>query len=241
MAAAVAVQRRRRVLSCSSRSLTRSIRNGDCPVRHAGIGGSPAPVVPYHLATLAPLLSGLLNQVGYQAADVLGISRGGGLAQQFALDCPARVPRLVLVATGPGALMVPGHLRVLPHLLMPRRHRDPGHAARIAAGLYGGSVRDNPVLARDLLRATTRLGLDRGYYHQLPSAIGWTSLPQLRQPTPILAGDDDLIIPLVNARIMHRLMPRSELHIYHGGHLELAADAERLAPIVESFLTAEES
>jgi hypothetical protein len=72
--------------------------------------------------------------------------------------------------------------------------------------------------------------------------MGWTSLPllpRLRQPTLILAGDDDPIIPLINARIMHRLMPQSELHIYHGGHLELAADAGRLAPVVEAFLTAE--
>ena len=68
-----------------------------------GIGGSPAPVVPYHLVTLPSLLSGLLYQLGYEQADVLGISWGGGLAQQFAASCPARVRRLVLVATGPGA------------------------------------------------------------------------------------------------------------------------------------------
>ena len=49
-----------------------------------GIGGSPAPVVPYHLATLPSLLGGLLDQLGYEQADVLGISWGGGLAQQFA-------------------------------------------------------------------------------------------------------------------------------------------------------------
>ena len=72
-----------------------------------GIGGSPAPVVPYHLWTLAPLLSGLLDQLGHQQADVLGMSWGGGLAQQFAVRCPSRVRRLVLVATSPGALMVP--------------------------------------------------------------------------------------------------------------------------------------
>ena len=53
-----------------------------------------------------------------------------------------------------------------------------------------------------------------------------------------MAGDDDPLIPLVNARIMHRLIPQSELHIYHGGHLELGADAARMAPIVEAFLTA---
>ena len=55
----------------------------------------------------------------------------------------------------------------------------------------------------------------------------------------ILAGDDDPIIPLVNARIMHWLIARSELHIYQGGHLELAADAEHIAPVVEAFLDAD--
>jgi poly(3-hydroxyalkanoate) depolymerase len=205
-----------------------------------GVGGSPAPVVPYHLGTSASLLSGLLDQLGYSRADVLGISWGGGLAQQFALSRPDRVRRLVLVATAPGALMVPGHPRVLRRLLTPRRHRDPGHAARIAGELYGGSARKDPVVARDLLHATTRLGPVRGYFYQLIATIGWTSLPmlpRLRPPTLILAGDDDPIIPLVNGRIMHRLIPHSQLHIYHGGHLELAADAESLAPVVEAFLT----
>jgi pimeloyl-ACP methyl ester carboxylesterase len=64
-----------------------------------GTGGSAAPVVPYHLWTLAPLMSGLLDQLGHQQADVLGMSWGGGLAQQFAARCPSRVRRLVLVAT----------------------------------------------------------------------------------------------------------------------------------------------
>ncbi len=74
-----------------------------------------------------------------------------------------------------------------------------------------------------------------------PAAAGAASLPRLRPATLILAGDDDPIIPLIKARIMHRLIPRSELNIYHGGHLELATDAERMAPIVEAFLTAERS
>jgi poly(3-hydroxyalkanoate) depolymerase len=207
-----------------------------------GIGGSPAPVLPYHLATSAPLLAGLLDQLGCPQADVLGISWGGALAQQFALSRPDRVRRLVLVATGTGALMVPAGPTVLLRMLTPRRHRDPGHAGRIAGALYGGSARKDPAAARDLLHGATRLGPARGYYYQLMSAAGWTSLPRLpglRTPTLILAGDDDPIIPLANARIMHWLIPRSELHVYHGGHLELAARPERIAPVVEAFLDAD--
>jgi poly(3-hydroxyalkanoate) depolymerase len=207
-----------------------------------GVGGSPTPVLPYHLATLPSLLAGLLDELGYQQADVLGISWGGALAQQFALSKPKRVRRLVLVATAPGVIMVPASPSVLLRMLSPRRHRDPDYSARIAGELYGGSAREDPIVARDLLHATTRLGPAWGYYYQLLATAGWTSLPflpRLRPPTLILAGDDDPIIPVVNAKIMHRLIPHSDLHIYHGGHLELAADADRLAAVVEAFLDAE--
>jgi poly(3-hydroxyalkanoate) depolymerase len=206
-----------------------------------GVGGSPAPVLPYHLLTSASILAGLLDQLGYARADVLGISWGGALAQQFALSRPDRVRRLVLVATGPGALMVPAGPKILRHLLTPRRHRDPAHAARIAGSLYGGSARTDPIVARDLLHATTRLGPARGYFYQLLATAGWTSLPRLarlRPPTLILAGDDDPIIPLINARIMQCLIPHGELHVYPGGHLELAAHPEHITPVVEAFLDA---
>jgi poly(3-hydroxyalkanoate) depolymerase len=206
-----------------------------------GIGGSPAPAVPYHLLTLPGTLSGLLDRLGHGRADVLGISWGGGLAQQFALQHPHRVRRLVLVATGTGSLMVPAHPRVLRHMLTPQRHRDPAYAVAVAAQVYGGSLRANPELARKLLHATARTGPRRGYYYQLLAGAGWTSLPLLpllRQPTLLLAGDDDPVIPLANAAIMRRLIPRSHLHIYPGGHLELIAEPARIAPFVEAFLDA---
>ena len=123
-------------------------------------------------------------------------------------------------------------------MLTPRRHRDPGHAARVAGELYGGSLREDPALARELLAATARPAWPGA---TLPADLRprLDSIPRLRKlqpPTLILAGDDDPIIPLVNARIMHRLIPHSQLHVYHGGHLELGTGAERLAPVVEAFL-----
>src|SRR6201987_4452366 len=55
-----------------------------------GTGGSPSPVLPYHLLTLPSLLAGLLDQLGYAQADVLGISWGGGLAQEVSPGRPGR-------------------------------------------------------------------------------------------------------------------------------------------------------
>ena len=111
-----------------------------------GIGGSPLPALPYRPSTLARLAAGLVRQLGHQQVDVAGVSWGGGIAQQFAHQHPAISHRLVLAATSPGAIMVPGRLSVLMKLATPRRYVDPGYMRSIAAEIYGGAFRDNPEL-----------------------------------------------------------------------------------------------
>jgi poly(3-hydroxyalkanoate) depolymerase len=205
-----------------------------------GVGGSPLPARPYRFATLARLLTGLLDQLGHDSADILGISWGGALAQQFALTARGRCRRLVLVATGPGMLMVPGSPRVLARLATPRRYTDPGYTREIAGELYGGSARQDIERLVGVLHPWTRVGPARGYLYQLAAGAGWTSLPLLpliRQPALILAGDDDPIIPLVNARIMAGLIPRARLHVYRGGHVELVLRPALLAPVISGFLS----
>ena len=79
----------------------------------------------------------------------------------------------------------------------------------------------------------------QGYLMQQLALIGWTSapwLPLLRQQTLILAGDDDPVIPLVNAQIMARLIRRSRLHVFHDGHLFLISEAAEAGRIVREFL-----
>jgi poly(3-hydroxyalkanoate) depolymerase len=205
-----------------------------------GVGGSPRPVLPYTMITFAPVVAALLNELGHPGAvDVLGFSWGGGLAQQFAVQHRGRCRRLVLAATGTGSVMVPASPRVLAKMLTPRRHRDPGYTRRIAGEIYGGTMRAHPERAATVLHAHSRVGPQRGYYYQLAAGTGWTSLPLLRlirQPTLVLAGDDDPIIPAVNPRLMARLIPDSCLHLYSGGHLALVTEADELAPVVEHFL-----
>lgn len=204
-----------------------------------GVGGSPLPRRPYRFSTLARLLGQLLTHLGHRRFDVLGISWGGGLAQQIALQNRRRCRRLVLVATATGALMVPARPAVLAKMITPRRYRDPAYSAAVAAELYGGRLRAEPELARHLLHDHSRVGTQRGYHLQLLAGMAWTSLPFLpliRQRTLILAGRDDPIIPIVNARILRAGLPHARLMVYDDGHLGLITQADDLGPIVSDFL-----
>ena len=76
-------------------------------------------------------------------------------------------------------------------------------------------------------------GPKRGYYYQLAAMTGWSSLPFLglvRQPTLVIGGDDDPIIPVVNPRMQARLIPHARLHVYHGGHLGILTESRRAGP-----------
>jgi poly(3-hydroxyalkanoate) depolymerase len=204
-----------------------------------GVGGSPVGPLPYGFPALAWLVSRLLDRLGYDQVDVLGISWGGALAQQFAGQCRRRCRRLILVSTGTGILMVPGHPRVLAKMLSPRRFRDPEYMAGMAGFLYGGSARRHAGEIRTIFKQQFLAGSRRGYLYQLAAGACWTSLPFLgliRQPTLVMGGDDDPIVPLANARILALLIPHATLHVYHGGHVELVTEAPTLAPVITEFL-----
>jgi len=203
-----------------------------------GVGGSPAPRLPYRPWTLVRLTAQLLDQLGYQEVDVLGVSWGGALAQQFAFQQSARCRRLVLAATSPGHLMVPGRLSVMLKMATPRRYKDPGYMQRIAGDIYGGAMRGSPELVRQHLRHV-HWSSDYGYYLQLAAGFGWTSLPWLRfvsQPTLVLAGTDDPIVPLINGRILAGLIPQARLVTIDDGHLFLVTSAGESAKIIAEFL-----
>ncbi|MBV8838779.1 MAG: poly(3-hydroxyalkanoate) depolymerase [Alphaproteobacteria bacterium] len=206
-----------------------------------GVGGSPAPMMPYRPRGMARLAAQLLDQLGYGNVDVLGVSWGGTLAQQFAFQHGRRCRRLILAATSPGHLMVPGRPSVLLKLATPRRYKDPEYMGAIAGDIYGGALRNSSETVRAHLRHV-RWSSDYGYYLQLLAAAGWSSLPWLRllsQPTLIMMGTDDPIVPIANGRILERLIPDAELVTIHDGHLFLVTSATESAAIVARFLDQE--
>jgi poly(3-hydroxyalkanoate) depolymerase len=192
-----------------------------------GTGGSQLPGLPYRFTTLALLLRQMLHNLGHQQADVLGISWGGGLAQQFALLNPRLCRRLILVATctGPQTMVPPNPLPPAKNLLL-RRWGD----------LWGGTAKTSPdALARALRKARiSRLSL--GFRYQHAAALGFTTLPLIRQRTLVLTGDQDPIIPVANGRILAAGIPHAKLHVYHGGHIELVTRPGLLTPLITSFL-----
>jgi poly(3-hydroxyalkanoate) depolymerase len=203
-----------------------------------GVGGSPPPSSPYRPSSIARLAAQLLTQLGHRRADIGGVSWGGGMAQQFAHQNYDMCRKLVLAATSPGALMVPGSPGVLWKMATPRRYVDKGFMRRVAPEIYGGAFRKNSQLI-DAYAGAMGGASGRGYLYQVLAMTGWTSLPwlwTLKQPTLIMAGSDDPIVRIVNARLMARLIPNARLEILDDGHLFFVTRPTESAAIIEKFL-----
>lgn len=206
-----------------------------------GIGGSPLPRFPYRPCTIARLGARLVRRLGYAQVDAGGVSWGGGPAQEFALNHPRLCRRLVLAATSPGVLMVPGALATILKLATPRRYYDKDYLRRQAGAIYGGAFGADADLVDQHIQAMA--GIDGlGYALQLLAMSGWTSLPWLPfigQPALVLMGRDDRIVPPVNGRIMAALMPRARLELIDDGHMFMISQPQRTAALIEGFLSQE--
>lgn len=209
-----------------------------------GVGGSPSPMYPPTMRRLAGIVAGLVAELGHEQVDVLGLSWGGTLAQELARRHPQVVRRLILTATMSGWTSIPGRPLPMTILMSPLRYYSPQYLELVAPTLYGGEIREHPELLREhgRIRASNP-PTPLGYYQQVAALRRWTSLPWLhRLPhrTLVLAGDDDPIIPLANARLLARRIPAGRLHVMsNSGHLFVFTRAEETAGLVRDFLDAD--
>ena len=203
-----------------------------------GVGGSPMPALPYRPATLARMSKHLLELLEIDQVDVSGVSWGGGLALQFAKQYPRICRRLVLVSTAAGWTMIPGKPNVLSKMANIKRYTDKGYMQSIAAEIYGGAFRHDETLINGHA-AGMRPSSNAGYMLQLLAMTGWTSVTwlwRLKQPTLVMSGTDDPLIPVANAQLLKRLIPGAQLELIEDGHLFVVTDPKGTAKLVEDFL-----
>jgi pimeloyl-ACP methyl ester carboxylesterase len=129
---------------------------------------------------------------------------------------------------------------VLTLVSSPLYYVSPAYLARIAPVVYGGDLRRGSAASPHVARWLAPAPRAAGYAYQLYAISGWTSLPwlhRLASPTLILAGDDDPLVPVGNARLLAQRIPRTELIIAPGGgHFWLLERPHDSATVLDQFL-----
>jgi pimeloyl-ACP methyl ester carboxylesterase len=184
------------------------------PDMAAAFGGNPQPA--YQLEDLANDAVGLLDALGIGAAHVVGVSMGGFIAQTAALNHPDRVLSLTSIMSGPGGedavAPKPEGAAVLVASPPATREERVEQAMGFRRVLMGSS--DPFDEAFELRRASS--AIDRAYYpvgvgRQLVAILAAKSrlerLKNLRLPTLVIHGVDDVLVPVENGRLVAEAVP----------------------------------
>lgn len=215
---------------------------GDRPVicfDMPGVGHSD--MAERHLAIpdYAGLTADVLRRLDVGTYDVMGISWGGGVAQQLAHDDPAHCRKMILAISSAGGLISWwGSPVALSEITLPLRFSDRDYGNFIGPLMYGGQALANPSLFRDYARHAVRPSLP-GYYSQVRALSSWTSICWLRQitlPVLVIAGIFDALIPFPNQLVLAQMIPRAEMKVYPDGHLILFSRRQEIARLTADFL-----
>jgi poly(3-hydroxyalkanoate) depolymerase len=208
-----------------------------------GVGGTPRPAMPFRLSDLARTMADLLEYFEHEEADVFGVSWGGALAQEFAYRHPEYCRRLILGSTAAGAMtMIPGNPLTMMTAMNPMRFMQKDYVANHAMRMYGGRLRDDPQAIGDIsehLMGGAGMAGAGAMMYQMMALMGWSSLPwlhQLKQPTLVIAGEDDPIVPPVNGRLLANRIPNARFQQVACGHLFVLTLASEIAEMVDAFL-----
>jgi len=188
-----------------------------------GAGRSDAPPGPYPIALMAADALAVLDAAGVESAHVFGISMGGMIAQELALQNPQRVRSLILGCTAAGG---PTAVRAEPEvteLLMNRGSMTPEEAA--LASIPYIYDRDTPRdrIDEDLVIRRPWFARPEAYLAQLQGILAWESygrLPELKVPTLVIHGETDRLVRLVNAQLIAARIPGAKLvTLPHASHI----------------------
>lgn len=206
----------------------------------------PMPDGDYRLTRYVGFVIALLDHLGVQQAVLAGNSFGGNLAWKIAVDHPQRVSKLVLVdAAGypfdPASMPIGFKIAQIPALRPMMEHTLPRSMIESSVrNVYGDPSKVTSELVDRYHELTLRAGnrsalVER--FRQSPSGEFTAQIRQVRQPTLILWGAQDRLIPPDNALRFQRDIAGSRLVMFDAlGHVPHEEDPEQTVAAVQAFL-----
>jgi pimeloyl-ACP methyl ester carboxylesterase len=214
-------------------------------VDNRGSGRSSLPHGSFSVADMAGDILAVLDGAGISRAHVMGVSLGGMVAQELAIDHPDRVGDLVLVSTTPGwpfAYPMPAvsaaliaRTGSLTREVAARRHAENALSAR--------TVVDRPEVADRLVALQDmRLADPRAWAAQAAAGAGYTGRlrqTRVRARTLVLHGSADTVVDPGNGKLLADRIPGAQLVMFPElGHLLFWEDPDGFVDAVTSFLLA---
>jgi 3-oxoadipate enol-lactonase len=206
-----------------------------------GIGQSDVPPGPYPIALMASDAAAVLDAAGIESAHVFGVSMGGMIAQEFALQYPKRVRSLILGCTAPGGTHTVQAAPKVLEVLFARGLSPEEFAEAINPFIYDAATPRARIDA-DMAIRRQWYPTPEGYTAQLQGIMAWEAysrLPQIAAPTLVVHGDSDLLLPPENGRLVAARIPGAKLVMLpHAGHIFTSDQEEAAHRAILEFLDA---
>jgi len=186
-----------------------------------GVGQSDAPPGVYSIALMASDAAAVLDAAGVESAHIFGVSMGGMIAQEFALQYPKRVRSLILgctTASGPHAVQAkPAVLQTLM-----RQDMTPESKEAIIPFIYDAAT-PRERIDEDMAIRMRWYPTPQGYAGQLQGLLGWEAysrIAHITAPTLVIHGETDRLIPPANASLIAERIPGAKLALIpHASHI----------------------
>jgi pimeloyl-ACP methyl ester carboxylesterase len=197
-----------------------------------GIGETTVGTKPFSIEQFANDTAGFLDALQIEKADVFGASLGSFVAQELVLNYPEKVDRLILHATycgGNEAIYASGQVAERAMILSS------------AEVLQNMTAEEQAMVLAQIMLAPSRSATPEIIQQQGFASATWKGscdrLPNITQPTLLIVGDQDVLLPAANAVMMAQRIPNSWLVIIQGtGHGMAWQVPNEFSAIVQTFL-----
>jgi len=204
-----------------------------------GVGLSGVPAGPYSIATMASDAAAVLDAAGVSRAHIFGVSMGGMIAQEFALQYPKRTRSLILGCTSPGGpSAVRAESNVIDVLLARGITLEQAREAILPYIYDAATPREK--IEQDVSLRQPWLPSPAGYMAQLMAVLAWESysrIAQIAAPTLVIHGKSDALVPLGNGELIAGRITGAKLVLLdHASHLFLTDQTEAANKEILDFL-----